>query len=47
MAALALVVVGLVAAFKAISNAYNADAIAAEKAAEHAKELGEQYNKTK
>ena len=47
MAALALVVVGLVAAFKAISNAYNADAIAAEKAAEHAKELAEQYNKTK
>lgn len=47
LAALALVVVSLVAGIKALSDAYNADAIAAEKAAETAKRLSEAYQEVK
>jgi hypothetical protein len=44
LAALALAAVGIVATFTALSNAYNADAIAAENAAIAAKILSEAYD---
>ena len=47
MAALAAVIAGVVIVVKAISNAYNADAIAAKKAAEAAKELADRYKTVK
>ena len=47
LAALAAIVVGIVAGIKALSDAYNADAIAAEQAAESAKRLAKAYEDTK
>lgn len=47
LAALAAIIYGVVAAIKAIVKAYNADAIAAKRAAEVAKELAEAYDKCK
>lgn len=44
VAALGLLVAGITAVTKALIDGYNADAIAAEKAAETAKELGDMYD---
>ena len=47
IAGLVAVIAGLIAIFKALQNAYNADAIAAEKASKKARELTEDLGKTK
>ena len=47
MAALVAIVVMTVAGIKALADAYNADAIAAEKAREEAKNLADAYNEVK
>ena len=47
LAGVALAIVGVVAVFKALSDAYNADAIAAQKAREVANELAETYDNCK
>lgn len=47
LAGVALVIVGVVAAFKGLSDAYNADVIAAQKAHETARELSEAYDDCK
>jgi uncharacterized protein YoxC len=44
-ASLALIVVGVVAAVKAVTNAYNKDAIAAKEAADYADKMTERYEK--
>lgn len=46
-AAVALVITGLVVAFNAISDAYNKDALAAERAEESARNLADAYNTAK
>jgi uncharacterized protein with von Willebrand factor type A (vWA) domain len=45
MLALTLIIVGVVAAITALSNAYNKDAIAAKQAADYADKMTEKYNK--